>query len=69
LGSGVATQLVYGKDDTETALAADAKIWNLSVTKGFSKRTTGYVSFRDTNYNKTTNNDTQKVTVGLVHAF
>lgn len=69
LGSGVATQLVYGKDDTETALAADAKIWNLSVTKAFSKRTTGYVSFRDTNYNLTTNNDTQKVTVGLVHTF
>jgi predicted porin len=69
LGAGVSTQLVYGKDKTETALAADAKIWNLSVTKAFSKRTTGYVSFRDTNYNLTTNNDTQKLTAGVVHTF
>jgi predicted porin len=69
LGSGVKTQLVYGKDKTETALAADAKIWNVSVTKSFSKRTTGYLSLRDTNYTLTTNNDTMKLTAGVVHSF
>jgi hypothetical protein len=38
-------------------------------TKAFSKRTTGYVSYRDQDYKLSTTSDRKTITGGVVHSF
>ncbi len=69
MGSGVNLVLVYGKDETKTALANDSTIMQAGFTKAFSKRTTGYVAYRDQDYKLSTTADRKTVTGGVVHSF
>jgi predicted porin len=69
LGSGVKVHGVYAKDETATAQTADYDKYTLALTKAFSKRTTGYVAFADTNYETSATKDTKAYTLGIVHAF
>jgi len=69
LGSGVNGTVMYGTDKVSTQSALDATIWNYSVTKPFSKRTTGYVSYRTWNYKSASTADRNLATVGVVHSF
>ncbi len=69
MGSGVNLVLVYGKDETKAATSADSTIMQAGFTKGFSKRTTGYVAFRDQDYKQTTAADRKSIITGVVHSF
>ncbi len=69
IGQGVNLVLVYGKDETKSALAADSTIMQAGLTKAFSKRTTGYVSYRDQDYKLSTAADRKTVFGGVVHSF
>jgi predicted porin len=69
MGQGVNLVLVYGKDETKAALAADSTIMQAGLTKAFSKRTTGYVSYRDQDYKLSTAADRKTVFGGVVHSF
>jgi len=50
LGQGVAVGLLYGKDETKTAIETDSELRQVGLSKAFSKRTTGYVSYRTQDY-------------------
>jgi len=69
MGQGVSLGLLYGKDETKTALAADSTIYQVGLSKAFSKRTTGYVSYRSQNYELSTAADRKTITTGVVHSF
>jgi predicted porin len=81
LGSGVKAHLGYIKanseiadrtDTTASATAigvADNKKTTYALTKAFSKRTTGYVAYIDTNYDSASVKDTKASVVGINHTF
>ncbi len=78
LGAGVKAHAVYAKLKSEGAvrtsltsgdLVADNKKTTLALSKGFSKRTTGYIGMVDTQYETTANNDTKAYVVGVSHNF
>jgi predicted porin len=69
MGNGVNLVLVYGRDETKTALAPDSTIMQAGFTKAFSKRTTGYLSYRDQDYKLTTAADRKTLFTGVVHSF
>jgi predicted porin len=81
LGSGVKAHLGYIKADSEkadrtvTTAATDAigvadnKKTTLALTKAFSKRTTGYVAYINTNYDDASVKDTKANIVGINHTF
>jgi hypothetical protein len=48
--------------------ATDSKKTTVALTKGFSKRTTGYVAYIDENFSLT-GKDTKAYVIGVNHAF
>ncbi len=79
LGSGVKAHGVYFKDEgtstsaiTGHSLLANVKPsegYKLALTKGFSKRTTGYVGYVSTDFELSTEKDTKQYVVGVTHSF
>jgi predicted porin len=79
LGSGVKAHAVYFKDEgtstsviTGNSLLATVKPsegYKLALTKGFSKRTTGYVGYVSTDFELSTEKDTKQYVVGVAHSF
>ncbi len=69
MGNGVNLVLVYGKDETKTAIAPDSTIMQAGLTKAFSKRTTGYIAYRDQDYKLTTAADRKTIFTGVTHSF
>jgi predicted porin len=69
MGSGVNLVLVYGKDETKTAASADSTIMQAGFTKAFSKRTTGYVAYRDQDYKLSSSVDRKTIFTGVTHSF
>jgi general bacterial porin, GBP family len=68
LSQGYTAHVVYLKDQTATQSDTDFDGYKLAVTKAFSKRTTGYVTYGVTNY-VTTTADNQTYIIGLNHKF
>jgi predicted porin len=83
LGSGVKVHAIYHRTDsatgdrsttattaTATDLAvSDSKKTTLALTKAFSKRTTGYVGYVDTNFDAAAKADTKTYVLGVNHSF
>jgi general bacterial porin, GBP family len=67
LTKGYVAHAAYLKDETATAAATDYDGYKLAVTKAFSKRTTGYVAYVNTDYN--TSADNQTLVAGIRHSF
>jgi len=59
---------VYLKDATATQASTDMDGYKLAITKAFSKRTTGYVAYINTDYVGSTA-DNQTAVVGMRHSF
>lgn len=68
LSQSYTAHAVYLKDQTATQAATDFDGYKLAVTKAFSKRTTGYAAYVNTDYVGATA-DNQTYVVGLAHAF
>jgi predicted porin len=81
LGAGVKAHAAYHKTDSATgdrtvttasatALGvADSKKTTLALTKAFSKRTTGYAAYINTNLDAAAEADTKATIVGVTHVF
>jgi predicted porin len=81
LGAGVKAHAAYHKTDSATgdrtvttasatALGvADSKKTTLALTKAFSKRTTGYAAYVNTNLDAAGEADTKATVVGVTHVF
>jgi len=71
LGQGVSLGGLYGKDEANLAAqnAGDSTIYQGGISKAFSKRTVGYVSYRVQNYKNANTFDLRTSTVGVVHSF
>jgi predicted porin len=79
LGSGVKAHAVYFKDESTSTAAVTghsnlatvkpADGYKLALTKGFSKRTTGYVGYVSTDFELATEKDTKTYVVGVTHSF
>jgi predicted porin len=83
LGSGVKVHAAYHKTDSATGdrsttattatatdiAISDSKKTTLAMTKAFSKRTTGYVAYIDTNFDAAAKADTKSYVVGVNHTF
>jgi len=71
LGSGVSAGLLYGIDEAAQASSnqGDSKIYQAGLSKSFSKRTTGYVSYRVQNFENASTFDRRTTAVGVVHSF
>ncbi len=71
LGSGVNLGLLYGRDEASNASlnSGDSRITQGGLSKAFSKRTTGYVSYRVQNFESASVYDRRTTTVGVVHTF
>jgi len=81
LGAGVKAHLGYIKADSSVANrtattasssaigVADNKKTTYALTKAFSKRTTGYVAYINTNYDAASVTDTKASVVGVNHTF
>ncbi len=81
LGAGVKAHAAYHKTDSAsgdrtvttasaTALGvADSKKTTLALTKAFSKRTTGYAAYVNTNLDAAGEADTKATIVGILHSF
>jgi predicted porin len=69
LGSGVTAHALYSTLKTSTEAAADYNEVKLALTKGFSKRTTGYVAYFSKNYKTTATADVDTAVVGIRHSF
>jgi predicted porin len=67
LSAGFTAHAAYLKDETATQAATDFDGYKLAVTKAFSKRTTVYVAYLDTNYKSTADN--KSTVVGMRHSF
>lgn len=68
LGAGFAAHGAYVKDKTSTQASTDYDGYKLAVTKSFSKRTTGYLAYINTDYVGTTA-DNKTTVVGVRHSF
>jgi predicted porin len=68
LTAGYTAHAVYFKDATATQASTDNDGYKLVVTKAFSKRTTGYAAYINTDYVGATA-DNQTYVVGLNHSF
>ena len=68
VGNGFSAIGVYGKNTTSTEASTDNTTYKLAVTKDFSKRTTAYAAYINTNYVGATA-DNQTVAVGVRHSF
>jgi predicted porin len=68
LGAGVKAHVAYHVSESATEAATDSKKTTVALTKGFSKRTTGYVAVIDENFNLT-GKDTSSYVIGVNHAF
>ena len=69
LGNGFAAHAAYLKDKTSTQAATDYTGYKLAVTKSFSKRTTAYLAYLDTNYKSDATADNKSTVVGVRHSF
>ena len=69
LGAGFAAHAAYLKDKTSTQAATDYDGYKLAVSKSFSKRTTAYAAYINTNYKDSSVADNQSYVVGVRHAF
>lgn len=67
---GIAAHAVLGKNDVAGGtVAGDQTFYTLAATKAFSKRTTGYVAYNDTDNKLSSTKDTSALTVGISHSF
>jgi len=71
LGAGVSAGLLYGKDEASAASnnGADSTLYQAGLSRAFSKRTTGYVSYRIQNFDAAATSDRRTTAVGVVHTF
>ena len=69
LGNGFAAHAAYLQDKTSTQAATDYTGYKLAVTKSFSKRTTAYLAYLDTNYKSSATADNKSTVVGVRHSF
>ncbi len=81
LGAGVKAHVAYHKTDSETGDRtdttasptsigiADSKKTTVALTKAFSKRTTGYAAYINTNLDAAAGVDTKATVVGVTHSF
>jgi predicted porin len=69
LGAGVKAHAAYHVFETGTEAITDSKKTTVALTKGFSKRTTGYVGYVATDFELSTEKDTKQYVVGVTHSF
>ena len=69
LGAGFAAHAAYLKDKTSTQAATDYDGYKLAVSKSFSKRTTAYAAFINTDYKDSSVADNKSYVVGVRHSF